>query len=284
MVVRHDYLALDWVKGEIVETLNQAQHALEAYVESPEDTSQMRFCQAYLHQVRGTLQMVEFYGAALLAEEMEQLSQALLAGQIPATQQAAAHEVLLKAMLQLPYYIEKIRASRRDLPLMLLPLLNDLRAARGEALLSETALFKPDLSQASTGKVPEAIAKHPKFSELIRKIRRHYQALLLLLLRNQAQPQHVAQMDELLQQVITITGEAPMLPLWQAAAAVVELLEEADNATRNTIKQLLGEIDKQLRLLIEQGTNFLYLTPPTELLKNFLFMVASHSEHSSHRF
>lgn len=284
MVVRHDYLALDWVKGEIVETLNQAQHALEAYVESPEDTSQMRFCQAYLHQVRGTLQMVEFYGAALLAEEMEQLSQALLAGQIPATQQAAAHEVLLKAMLQLPYYIEKIRASRRDLPLMLLPLLNDLRAARGEALLSETALFKPDLSQASTGKVPEAIAKHPKFSELIRKIRRHYQALLLLLLRNQAQPQHFAQIEKLLQQLITITGEAPMLPLWQAAAAVVELLEEADNATRNTIKQLLGEIDKQLRLLIEQGTNFLYLTPPTELLKNFLFMVASHSEHSSPRF
>src|SRR5699024_11206159 len=119
MVVRHDYLALDWVKGEIVETLNQAQHALEAYVESPEDSSQMRFCQAYLHQVRGTLQMVEFYGAALLAEEMEQLSQALLAGEIAESQQAAAHEVLLKAMLQLPFYIEKIRASRRDLPLML---------------------------------------------------------------------------------------------------------------------------------------------------------------------
>ena len=31
----------------------------------------MRFCLTYLHQVQGTLQMVEFYGAALLAEEME---------------------------------------------------------------------------------------------------------------------------------------------------------------------------------------------------------------------
>ena len=36
-----------------------------------------------MHQVQGTLQMVEFYGAALLAEEMEQLVQALLDGRVP---------------------------------------------------------------------------------------------------------------------------------------------------------------------------------------------------------
>ena len=29
---RHDYVALDWVKGEISETLNQARQALEAFV------------------------------------------------------------------------------------------------------------------------------------------------------------------------------------------------------------------------------------------------------------
>ena len=66
----HSFLALDWVKGEIEETLKQARQALEAFVENPEDGTRMRFCLAYLHQVYGTLQMVEFYGAALLAEEM----------------------------------------------------------------------------------------------------------------------------------------------------------------------------------------------------------------------
>jgi len=68
---RHDYVALDWVKGEIEEVLRQAQYELEAYAESPDDTARMKFCRAYLHQVRGTLHMVEFYGAAMLAEEME---------------------------------------------------------------------------------------------------------------------------------------------------------------------------------------------------------------------
>ena len=65
---RHDYLALDWVRGEIQETLNQAQQALEAFVDNPNDSTRMRFCQTHLHQVCGTLQMVEFYGAALLAD------------------------------------------------------------------------------------------------------------------------------------------------------------------------------------------------------------------------
>ena len=73
---RHDYVALEWVKGEIAETLKQARQALEDYVENPEDSSRLSFCLTYIHQVHGTLQMVEFFGAALLAEEMEKLSQA----------------------------------------------------------------------------------------------------------------------------------------------------------------------------------------------------------------
>ena len=32
---RHDYVALEWVKGEIGETLKQARQALEAFVENP---------------------------------------------------------------------------------------------------------------------------------------------------------------------------------------------------------------------------------------------------------
>lgn len=138
---RHDYVALEWVKGEIAETLKQARQALEAFVENPQDATRMRFCQTYVHQVHGTLQMVEFYGAALLAEEMEQLTQALLDGRVG--NQNEALEVLMQAILQLPAYLDRIQSARRDLPMVVLPLLNDLRAARGENLLSETSLFSP---------------------------------------------------------------------------------------------------------------------------------------------
>ena len=97
---RHDYVALEWVKGEIAETLKQARQALESYVENPQDPTRMGFCLAYIHQVRGTLQMVEFYGAALLAEEMEYLTQALIDGKVAS--QSEALEVLMQDIMKLP--------------------------------------------------------------------------------------------------------------------------------------------------------------------------------------
>jgi chemosensory pili system protein ChpA (sensor histidine kinase/response regulator) len=35
---RHDYVALEWVKGEIAETLKQAHHAIETLLDDPQAT------------------------------------------------------------------------------------------------------------------------------------------------------------------------------------------------------------------------------------------------------
>src|SRR5690606_38213674 len=120
-----------------------------------EDTARLRFCLNYLHQVHGTLQMVELYGAALLTEEMEKLTQAILNDSVASIDEAV--EVLMESILQLPQYLEHLSSSRDDFPLVLLPLLNNLRAARGESLLSDTALFKPDLTRARIASNPVAV-------------------------------------------------------------------------------------------------------------------------------
>jgi len=142
MVDRHDYVALEWVKGDIAETLKQARSALDAFVETT-DNDTLGDCLACIHQVHGALQMVEFYGAALLAEEIEALALALQAGRV--SQRDESIRLLQQALGQLPLYLDRIHSARRDLPLVVLPLLNDLRSARGESLLSETSLFSPQL-------------------------------------------------------------------------------------------------------------------------------------------
>lgn len=106
MIDRHDYVALEWVKGEIAETLQQARKALEAFVDNPHDRSRLGFCRTYVHQVYGTLQMVEFYGAALLAEEMELLLQALHEERVNSSDEAL--EVLMQAILQVPPYLDRV--------------------------------------------------------------------------------------------------------------------------------------------------------------------------------
>ena len=121
-----DFTTLTWVKPELDETLRQARNALQSYVEEGESPAELRTCSDLLHQVQGTLRIVEVYGAAMLAEEMEAVAKALAGNRI--RERNEAFEVLMRAMIQLPDYLERVVSGQRDVPLALLSLLNDLRS------------------------------------------------------------------------------------------------------------------------------------------------------------
>ncbi|SDU98387.1 Hpt domain-containing protein [Pseudomonas sihuiensis] len=271
---RHDYVALEWVKGEIGETLKQARQALEAFVENPQDPTRMRFCLTYVHQVHGTLQMVEFYGAALLAEEMEQLAKALMEGRV--ANQGEALEVLMQAILQLPVYLDRIQTARRDLPMVVLPLLNDLRAARGEKLLSETSLFSPDMS-ARLPALPEGSMARLRTAELpvlLRKLRQMLQMALVGVIRNQDLPTNLGYMARVFARLETLCQDAPLGGLWQIASGMAEGLANGSVVNGTSVRTLLRQVDKELKRLVEQGADGINQPAPDELTKNLLFYVA----------
>ncbi|WP_181298151.1 Hpt domain-containing protein [Pseudomonas sp. Q2-TVG4-2] len=271
---RHDYVALEWVKGEIAETLKQARQALEAFVENPQDSTRMRFCLTYVHQVHGTLQMVEFYGAALLAEEMEQLARALLDERVAS--QAEALEVLMQAILQMPAYLDRIQSARRDLPMVVLPLLNDLRAARGEKLLSETSLFSPDMSARTPALSGEFLAQRQTsdLPGLLRKLRQMLQVALVGVIRNQDLPTNLGYMARVFARLEMLCKDAPLGALWQIASGVVEGMASGAVTNGTTIRNLLRQVDKELKRLVAQGADGINQAAPDELTKNLLFYVA----------
>ncbi|WP_372994177.1 Hpt domain-containing protein [Marinobacter sp.] len=270
----HDSIALDWVRGEIQDTLTQGQHALEAYVENRDDTARLRFCLNYLHQVHGTLQMVELYGAALLTEEMEKLTQAVLNETVANTDEAV--EVLMQAILQLPQYLEHLASSQDDFPMVLLPLLNDLRAARGESLLSDTSLFKPDLSPSRmtvTGKVSQRL-QDPTVLGHIRKLRQMYQFALAGVIREADLDAHFEYMQKVIQRLIRLCQKTPRGELWKAASAFVETLQAHVNPVNAAVKSLLRELDSEIRRLTDEHADILQQPAPEALLKHLLYYVA----------
>ena len=271
---RHDYVALEWVKGEIAETLKQARQALEAFVENPQDSTRMRFCLTYVHQVHGTLQMVEFYGAALLAEEMEQLARALMDERVAS--QTEALEVLMQAILQMPVYLDRIQSARRDLPMVVLPLLNDLRAARGEKLLSETSLFSPDMSARAPALSREFLAQRQTndLPGLLRKLRQMLQVALVGVIRNQDLPTNLGYMARVFARLEMLCKDAPLGALWQIASGVVEGLASGAVANGTTVRNLLRQVDKELKRLVAQGADGINQPAPDELTKNLLFYIA----------
>ncbi|PMV24281.1 MULTISPECIES: Hpt domain-containing protein [unclassified Pseudomonas] len=272
MVDRHDYVALEWVKGDIAETLKQARSALDAYVETS-DGDAIGECLACVHQVHGALQMVEFYGAALLAEEIEELAQALQADRV--SQRDESIRLLQQALNQLPLYLDRVHSARRDLPLVVLPLLNDLRSARGESLLSETSLFSPQL--LSIAPLPdEALAQRavPDLKEQLRQWHQLLQQALAGLLREDHGPSNLEDMARVFARLEALCQGAPLLPLWQVTSALVEGMLTGVIANSPALRSLLKASDRQLKRLLAQGIGGINQAAPDELLKSLLFYVA----------
>ena len=154
-----DYVALDWVKGEISNTLDQARHALEAVAESPDDASSMRACLTSLHQVHGTMTMVELSGPVQVASEMEQLAQSLMNNSVPDV--LRAQEILMQTILQMPGYLDLIQRDQSDSEQNYLPMVNNLRVAMGEERVggagAEPSESGPNLSPVLEAPVKEVV-------------------------------------------------------------------------------------------------------------------------------
>ena len=271
---KRNYAALDWVIGEIGETLKDARQALEAFVEDPRDTARIRFCLTHIHQVHGSLQMVEFHGASLFAEEMELLASALMNGTV--ANEKEAQEVLMRSLLQLPIYLEHVKIYHEDHPGVVLPLLNDLRAVRKQSFLSETNLFNPDLTSLAsvTGQRHPLMTDSAKLKQILKKLREMYQYAAASVLRGIKIDDNLAYIDKVFRRLEGITAGTACHPLWQVSTALIEALLRDDVELSVAVRGLLRQLARELRILEEHCPAAFDATPREPLLRNLLYYVA----------
>ncbi|SEJ30413.1 Hpt domain-containing protein [Frateuria terrea] len=270
-----DFTTLQWVKPELDETLAQAREALESYVENPGKREVMRACVDHLHQVQGTLRMVELYGAAMVAEEMETLAICLLEDHV--RQREDAFGALMRGLMQLPDYLERLSGGHRDVPVVLLPLLNDLRASRDQQALSEAALFSPNLEQALPVQAPGAQGEVDVAAQrgAITTLRLQFQQQLLAWFRGQNAAQQLVAMRETLLSIAGRCWTVPGRRLWWIAAGVLEGLEQGMLKSHAAeIRQLIGKVDRNIRQLVEQGEASLRGGDADELASKLLYILA----------
>ncbi len=244
-----DFSTLIWVKKELDETLKRAQNAIEKYVEDPEDENQLQFCATYLHQVQGTLKMVELYGAAMVAEEMEEVAKKILNKDVDSEKDA--FEVLMRGIILLPDYLERIQLGYKDIPMVLLPLVNDLRTVKGDQLLSESALFNPDLSLglpksnlSSTFSLSQS-----QLSQVVIKIRTAYQVCLLNWLKDVNVDENLKKLQVIVDKLKTIISPVEEKQLFWVAGGLSEALLQGSLEKSVTVKQLCGRLDQAIRML-----------------------------------
>jgi chemosensory pili system protein ChpA (sensor histidine kinase/response regulator) len=266
---------LDLVGRELNNTLGEARTALETFVEQPENVVLLQRCVSDLHQVQGVLRLLEIFGAALLAEEMEQVTHYLLT---PASQknQAESLDALMRAMVQLPSYVERVLAGGRDLALVLLPLLNDLRAVRGSPLLSEGTLLLLNLKsdQQAAPVAPGAGEQALSVAQWARRLRTRFQLGLVGWIRGERPEQNLEILETVAHQIEQVATRQSVFQLWWVVGALIEALREGGLETGVSVKRLLGLADREILQLYTQGEGRYSQNPPVELLNNLLYYIA----------
>ncbi|MDA3913514.1 Hpt domain-containing protein, partial [Oleiagrimonas sp.] len=269
-----DFTTLNWVKSELDEALQRARESLEAHVDDP-DSGRLHDCGEVLHQVQGTLRMVELYGAAMVVQEMEQLVAALLDDKVESLDEAYA--VLMRGLVQLPDYLERLQSSHRDVSVVLLPLLNELRASRGAKPLHESVLFTPNLDAPLPSSAPGvAVPMSPEAQKrAVTQLRQNFQQPLLAWFRGQDSAQSLVKMRDTMDELAGKCHSTPGRRLWWITAGVLDgMLEGHLEEHGAEVKQLIGRVDRAIRVLIEEGELALAEGQPVELARQLLYYVA----------
>ncbi len=266
-----DYNALGWVRQELDETLKLARMQLEEYAAGAENKTLLQKCAAQLHEALGPLQMVGIKGAILLTSEMEEVVEDLL--QDAVEEKETALELLMQAFLQLPDYLSSIRSGRKDNPAVMLPVINSLRATRGEQPLQETAVFAPNLSTRVPTSVFDVRAKKQQHDipALARSARVRFQGGLLSWYRGGDGMSALQALIDVLVHLQEHALSEPVARVWWIGAGIAEALRDGELEETTEIKQLFGQLDRQIKRLMDSGEKVFSDLLTDDLVKNLLY-------------
>lgn len=267
-----DRKTLAWIKQGVDETLKSVHHAPDDFLQNLDDTSPIQACIEPLHRVKGAVLMVGIEGAYILTQEMEYLANALVENRVKQKKDAA--EVLATSLLQLPGYLESLYHGQPDIPIILLPLLNDLRASQDKELLTEGEFFSPDLSVCVPLHADKECIINGELPLVAKKLRPGYLAGLLGFIKGEQIPESLENLILVLDNLEIASTTDRAKQFWWIALAVVESLYEQGLEYSIAIKILLGRVDRQIQRVIEHGEQILTDDPPDKITKNLLYYIS----------
>ena len=268
----HDFITLNWVQTDIEETLLKAQEHLEAYLSNMADKGPLEDCFDAVYQIHGSLQMVGVTGAMLLTEQMQLLLTAMREDTLQEKNDAPA--ALVQALVVLEPYLERLKSSGVETPILLLSTINEIQRVLGVSPLSELSFFEPVIRKpvAASEAVKSAFGRDA-LSE-IKKLRQVYQFALTGLIRKEARKLNTARMSNVSARLQQLCKGAPINQLFEVASAYQEgLLNETipfDSTSLNTLR----DMDKEIKRLVFSGVAGLDNSANASLMKSMLYAVA----------
>ncbi|MFO7953420.1 MAG: Hpt domain-containing protein [Thioalkalivibrio sp.] len=274
--------ALNWVRDELDKLFVEVQDALRRYSDDPACGDCLAEARSRVEQIRNTLVMVQVESVVLILDEMLQVLDELQQADEP---NVAAIEPLLRASLQLPDYLENEGDGELPSPMILVPLLNELRSSRGASLLLDVAALMPDPQAVddervgSGGEVPDPASRIP----VLQQARRRFQRDLLELVRGEDVLEPAARMQATARVVEEALPAGEARRLFWVAGAMLEAVAQGGIETDTDVRRLVGRVDRELGRYLNILTAHVEAgdpgpepdyDAPSDLIKTLLFHVA----------
>lgn len=263
------------VRDELTSTVESAEASFARFVENQMSDSELQKSIDELNQARGTFKMIEVKGASLLLEEMLALANEMLGQNVADDDKRIS--VFSHALFTLARYLEYLEVKRQELPVLLLPIINDLRGARKQRPLPDayffTANLRPQLPETGAGDSAALLSN-------LRRIRHMYQLGLLGVLKGDNEQAGIKVMSRAIYHLEKGSRQSIAWSFWWVARAALESAVDNKYVMNVGRKRLFAQVDRLLRKLLVVGQAEFAEKQPDGLLKDLLMLVSLAEEQS----
>lgn len=264
------------VKEELESTVQEAQSSLEHFISDPNDLAQLQTAIDLVHQARGTFVMIEDKGAAMLCQELARLLTELPIQDV--VEQTAkgkqCSDAISHALVILSRYLEYLSLRHHGRSELLLPALNQVRKALSLVPLKDSYFYPFEPSKLVKPQSQQTFAANQKMLLKLRRYRHMFQAAFLHVLQGNRSRAALSYMHRAVSQIDQISDSTPMAPLFWVASGALDCLAHKDAAVGVGRRLTFSQLDRQIGSLIQGYPDSFQQKPPSDLIKDFLYIIA----------
>lgn len=268
--------ALTWVRPDLDKHLNQVRSQIEHIARSAIVGGGVESTAEHLVQLKFTFEALVLQGATLVVEEMITVCDELQNNTVRDREKAFG--ALMDSIVVLPSYLDRLQAGHHDLPILLLPIINELRAAYNANIVSEATLFAPsldvplpELEQKADGH--EAVFDEP-FQEFSLRMRRQWENALLRWLQAQENLELLSPLHSVCETLYRRLNRIDLRRLWWIASEVIGGLLDGVTDNDMNLRRLFARLHLIIKTLSEGGEDATEVESVDAVSQALLFHIA----------
>ena len=264
--------SMSLIQEELMNTIEAASTHLETFIRDRHNIKVLEDCTGALQQIRGSLELIQLYGASELAGEILTTANNLYTENPDALDDKLS--ALTKGFFVLSCYFEYTHQHQVGMPVLLIPYINDIRLVNRQPLLAESYFEQGEGSYRRPLVSVQIELSNKDLQSSILRYRHMYQIGLLGIIKETEIEASLQLMHRAISKVSQLAKGSGSDTMWWLATYTLDAFIQGELAITVTRKRIFSLIDKELRAIAKKGVVAFDNPPLDSMLKDLAYYVA----------